>query len=385
MNMHYNFNYVPTSGGINYNIDLATIDNISQIIYSVVFTIGILVNLLFLFDLLCFSTMDGVTNVYVINFTIADIFFLISIPALVVTINLHNWIFGKVLCKVFIVSVNQFANSLFMFIIVVDSYFRVYYPILSLKLNTVIIAKIISFFTWIINLLCMLPVIFYADITEENGIASCTILWPNNHIEITYNIYTFILSFMIPLIIAIILNCLLIRRLKKPVLSSMSRNKCLLNKKLIWHIWSRVILFIIRRLPFWIIQLILKLLISEHISIIVFLVVNILSYITTIMYPVLHTYLSNKFKKSYLKACLCITNENVNTLDEQNNEFLERNNANDDGLQRKAEESATFKQSKLEDKESNKELIFTSKTSVIGMTSRLYVQNELKNHNEIML
>jgi len=48
--------------------------------------------------------VQTVTNMYIVNLAIADECFLIGIPFLVTTINLHSRIFDNIICKIYMIT-----------------------------------------------------------------------------------------------------------------------------------------------------------------------------------------------------------------------------------------------------------------------------------------
>lgn len=85
--------------------------------------------------------MKTVTNAYILNLALADECFLIGIPFLIVTmiygkrykawnaklnteIFSGEWIFGNILCKIYMIStsITQFSSSIFLLIMSADRY-----------------------------------------------------------------------------------------------------------------------------------------------------------------------------------------------------------------------------------------------------------------------
>jgi len=213
-NLIYNDTMLP-----NCEINLSFISIINQVLYSLVCIIGILGNTLVIYVIVRFSKMQTVTNTYIVNLAIADECFLIGIPFLVTTINLRSWIFGNIMCKIYMIttSINQFI------IMSADRYITVCHPISSLKMRTPFISKVVSFTAWVTSALFMMPVFLYANTMEyTDSIVSCNIYWPNNHgSQTTFILYTLILGFAVPLVRILIFYHLTIRKLQR--VSSIAR------------------------------------------------------------------------------------------------------------------------------------------------------------------
>ena len=91
---------------------------ITMILYAGVCIIGLFGNTLVIYVVLRFSKMQTVTNMYILNWAIADECFLIGIPFLLITMHLGSWHFGESMCKAYMVStsINQFTSSIFLFL-----------------------------------------------------------------------------------------------------------------------------------------------------------------------------------------------------------------------------------------------------------------------------
>lgn len=68
--------------------------------YGIVFVVGLMGNTLVIYVVLRYTKMQTVTNLYILNLAVADEFFLIGIPFLMVTSGLGFWPFGTIMCKV---------------------------------------------------------------------------------------------------------------------------------------------------------------------------------------------------------------------------------------------------------------------------------------------
>lgn len=95
-----------------------------MILYAIVCIIGLMGNTLVIYVVLRFSNMQTVTNMYILNLAIADECFLIGIPFLLATMHMGHWVFGKTICRIYLVStsITQFTSSIFLFIMSADRY-----------------------------------------------------------------------------------------------------------------------------------------------------------------------------------------------------------------------------------------------------------------------
>lgn len=79
-------------------------------------------------------------------------------------------------------------------------------------------------------------------------------------------------------------------------------------------------------LPYWISQLSLIIPTEKQcttkLDLIIFLIVGCLGYINSAINPILYAYLSDNFKKSFLKACTCATTKDINAQLKMENSVL---------------------------------------------------------------
>ncbi len=106
-----------------------------QVFYALVCVVGLCGNTLVIYVVLRYSKMQTVTNLYILNLALADECFLVGIPFLVVTSAKGDWIFGTVMCKIYLTttSINQFTSSIFLTVMSADRYVAVCHPISSPK------------------------------------------------------------------------------------------------------------------------------------------------------------------------------------------------------------------------------------------------------------
>ncbi|XP_011867166.1 PREDICTED: somatostatin receptor type 2-like [Vollenhovia emeryi] len=355
-------------------VDLSIIGLVNQILYFIVFIVGIFGNSLVIYVISRFSSMQTVTNMYIVNLAIADECFLIGIPFLVTTMILHNWVFGKFMCKAYMTTttINQFTSSLFLLIMSADRYVAVCHPISSSKIRTPLISKIVSFTAWATSILFMIPVFRYADTMEySNGHASCNIFWPNDRGgQTAFILYSFILGFVLPLIFILNFYFLVIKKLRTvgPQNKSKERKR---HRKVTRLVLTVITVYIFCWLPYWVTQLALIFTpprqCQTSMSIASFLLAGFLSYSNSAMNPILYAFLSDNFKKSFLKACACITGKSMNQYINENSIFLRRNRGNTDGLQSNPGHSRL----ELDDEEGERGLLFSkTSTTAVTMTSR---------------
>ncbi|XP_076654536.1 somatostatin receptor type 2 [Halictus rubicundus] len=363
----------------NCEADLPIVSLINQILYSIVCIVGLLGNTLVIYVVLRFSNMQTVTNMYILNLAIADEFFLIGIPFLVTTMSLRSWIFGKVMCKAYMIttSINQFTSSIFLLIMSADRYVAVCHPISSPKIRTPFISRMVAYTAWVASALFMFPIILYANAMESEKGINCNIYWPSNRGgHTTFTLYTFILGFAVPLILILNFYFLVIRKLQTVGPKNKSKEKKRSQRNVTKLVLTVIAVYVVCWLPYWVTQVALIYTppkkCQSKITIMNFLLAGFLSYSNSAMNPILYAFLSDNFKKSFLKACTCVGGKDVNaTLHIDNSVFPRRNKADTERVQSSRQPVSGQSRLCLEDEEDAKRcLISKTSTTTVTLTSR---------------
>ncbi|CAK1545042.1 unnamed protein product [Leptosia nina] len=303
------------------NINLPVVYVVTQILYAIVCVVGLLGNTLVIYVVLRYSKMQTVTNMYIVNLAIADECFLIGIPFLIITMSRGAWPFGRFMCKAYMIStgINQFTSSIFHCIMSADRYIAVCHPIAAPRFRTPFVSRVVAATAWTASALVMTPIFMYTTlIPTENGV-SCNIVWPErdfNKGSRTFTLYSFALGFAAPLTLIFIFYCLVIRKLKTVGPKNKSKEKKRSHRKVTRLVLTVIAVYVLCWLPYWTFQVALiyspPTECASRITITVFLVAACFSYSNSAMNPILYAFLSDNFKKSFLKACTCAAGKDVN-------------------------------------------------------------------------
>ncbi|XDV31950.1 hypothetical protein PO909_002867 [Leuciscus waleckii] len=165
-------------------------------IYFVVFALGIVGNGLVIF-VTGFKMKTTVNSIWFLNLAIADfIFILIIILYIVTAFNKMAWHFGDFLCKFvsFVTVLNMFASIFLLTAISLDRCLSTWVIVWAQNKRTLVKARIICAFVWVLSILCSIPFVIYRYV--------------NNNRCIYYDepfkslvIYRFMVGFLIPFLI----------------------------------------------------------------------------------------------------------------------------------------------------------------------------------------
>lgn len=339
--LNSSLNYNSTYGNFTGNCknDMPGLYLLVQFLYIVVCILGLFGNTLVIYVVLRFSKMQTVTNMYIVNLAIADECFLIGIPFLIVTMNLQSWPFGDIICKFYMAStsINQFTSSIFLMIMSADRYVAVCHPITAPKIRTPFISKIVSLSAWTVSAVLMIPVLMYSNtMLDENNVRSCNILWPDEENlsgHAAFTLYSVILGFAIPLMLIFVFYLLVIKKLRTVGPKNKSKEKKRSHRKVTKLVLTVITVYVFCWLPYWVTQVALIFTPAKQcqskLTVIIFLITGCLSYSNSAMNPILYAFLSDNFKKSFLKACTCAAGKDVNaTLHLENSVFPRKHRNN---------------------------------------------------------
>ena len=278
--------------------------------------VGLVGNGLVILVIARFAKMKTVTNIFILNLSIADGLFLLGLPMAMTTSLLKHWIFGEVLCKTYytLTTINQFTGAFTLTMMSADRFLAVRYPLSSMNIRTPCYALVSILVIWVTSLLFMIPVILFAELIVRKPYESCQMVWPSAHAQIgqkIFLIYTLLLGFAIPVFVITCLYSLIVLKLKRtsPSLGVSAKKRSHATKvtKLVTVIIS---VFILCWLPYWLFQayLIKSIPLTKQLHpylVYLFQACTILSYANSMVNPILYAFTNENFREAFRNAFAC--------------------------------------------------------------------------------
>lgn len=242
-----------------------------------------------------------------------------GLPFLIVTTVAQTWVFGFYICKLFFIltSINWFTSIFSLTVMSGDRYLAVCHPVRSMSYRNPVVALIVCVCAWCLSLLVMLPIVLYAMTVEGPCGTSCTILWPEGQpitADQAFIWYAFILGFAIPVALIIVFYVLVILRLKTVGPKTKSKEKKRSHRKVTIMVLVVITAYVVCWAPYWVYQVALTFAKTDwpRWSMYIFQAFTVLSYANSMLNPLLYAFLSENFRKSFIKAFKCATKAEVN-------------------------------------------------------------------------
>ncbi|XP_077159320.1 C-C chemokine receptor type 4 [Paroedura picta] len=268
--------------------------------YSLVFLFGLAGNILVIVVLLKYKRLRSMTDIYLLNLAISDLFFVFALPFWSYFVA-DEWVFGNGLCKFFswVYLTGFYSGIFFITLMSIDRYLAVVHVVFALKARTVSYGFLTSLIVWQVAMAASIPGLVFSESVSENNHIVCRPNYPRD--DMTWKLFTplefNILGLLVPF--AVMFYCY--TRILKALWHCRNENK----KKAVKMIFVVMIVFLLFWTPYNIV-LFLQCLHDIHIiegcqiSTILdyaFQASQMLSFFHCCLNPVIYFFLGQKFKK----------------------------------------------------------------------------------------
>lgn len=296
-NISYNTTCDDTSRGSS--IEDITIGTI----LSIMCVIGVTGNIYTLVLMCHYLRYSASMYIYIINLALADLLYLLTIPFIVGTYFIQEWYFGDAGCRIlFSLDFLTMHASIFTLLVMsTERYFAVLKPLDTVK-RSKSYRKAIAIFIWVVSLLLTLPMLIMIQLVQGDK-NICLPTWS----KLSYKIYITILfctSIVGPGVVIGYLYIRLARTYWVSQTTSIKQTKRLPNQKVLYLIFTIVLVFWACFLPFWIWQLLSQYYehfpVSQKVTRNINYLTTCLTYSNSCINPFLYTLLTKNYKE-YLR------------------------------------------------------------------------------------
>lgn len=189
-------------------------------LYSLVFIIGLVGNILVLLVLMQYRRLKSMTSIYLLNLAMSDLLFLFTLPFWIDYKLKDDWIFSDGTCKLLsgLYYTGLYSEILFIILLTVDRYLAIVHAVFALRVRTVIFGIISSIGAWVLALLASIPGFYFSKTQRELSHTTCSLHFPYENLKAWKQFQALklnLLGLVLPLFIMIICYTAIIQILLK--------------------------------------------------------------------------------------------------------------------------------------------------------------------------
>ncbi|XP_061477815.1 urotensin-2 receptor [Rhineura floridana] len=272
-------------------------------ILSIMCIVGVTGNVYTLVVMCHYLRYSASMYIYIINLALADLLYLLTIPFIVGTYFIRGWYFGDAGCRIlFSLDFLTMHTSIFTLMVMsTERYFAVLKPLDTVK-RSKSYRKAIAIVIWVVSLLLTLPMLIMIQLVREDK-NICLPTWS----KLSYKIYITVLFCTSIVGPGVVIGYLYIRLAKTYWVSqttSLKETKRLPNQKVLYLIFTIVLVFWACFLPFWIWHLLSQYYdpfpVSQKATRNINYLTTCLTYSNSCINPFLYTLLTKNYKE-YLR------------------------------------------------------------------------------------
>nr|CAI9700140.1 unnamed protein product [Rangifer tarandus platyrhynchus] len=137
-------------------------------LYSVVFVIGLIGNILVVLVLMQYKRLRSMTSIYLLNLAISDLIFLFTLPFWIDYKVKDDWVFGNAMCKLLsgFYFMGLYSEIFFIILLTIDRYLAIVHAVFALQARTVTFGIITSIVVWALAILASVPGFILSSIPD---------------------------------------------------------------------------------------------------------------------------------------------------------------------------------------------------------------------------
>ncbi|XP_068160700.1 C-C chemokine receptor type 3-like [Antennarius striatus] len=141
-----------------------------SILFYFMFLISLLGNGLVLVIIHRFEQLTTVTNILLLNLVLSSLIFMSSLPFMAIYMQLSNWIFGKVMCKIFgsVYYLGFYSSVLFLTLLTFDRHLAVVYSLSASRMRNKRYAVASCAIVWVVSIMaCIMQMILHTTFVHN--------------------------------------------------------------------------------------------------------------------------------------------------------------------------------------------------------------------------
>ncbi|EHA98649.1 C-C chemokine receptor type 1 [Heterocephalus glaber] len=149
-------------------------------LYSLVFIIGVVGNVLVVLVLMKYKRLQSMTSIYLLNLALSDLLFLFTLPFWIDYKLKDSWVFGNAMCKLLsgLYYLGLYSEIFFIILLTIDRYLAIVHAVFALQARTVTFGIITSVITWILAILASVPGLYFSKTQWEATRHTCSLHYP---------------------------------------------------------------------------------------------------------------------------------------------------------------------------------------------------------------
>ncbi|XP_075978872.1 neuropeptide Y receptor type 2-like [Anticarsia gemmatalis] len=172
------------------------------VIYTIIFVLGLLGNILVCFVVIRNKAMQTVTNLFISNLALSDILLCIfAVPFTPLYTFRGNWSWGSLLCHImpFAQGCSVYISTLTLMSIAIDRFFVIIYPFRPrMKIETCLIVIVMI---WTFSITVTTPYAIFMTYYDLEIGRYCEETWPSERLRRLFGSVTSVLQFVLPFIV----------------------------------------------------------------------------------------------------------------------------------------------------------------------------------------
>ncbi|MBZ3872323.1 C-C chemokine receptor type 1 [Sciurus carolinensis] len=154
-------------------------------LYSLVFVIGLIGNILVVLVLVQHRRLQSMTSIYLLNLAISDLLFLFTLPFWIDYKLKDNWVFSNATCQLLsgLYYLGLYSEIFFIILLTIDRYLAIVHAVFALRARTVTFGIVTSLVTWALAILAAVPGFYFSKVQWEFTRYTCSLHFPRQSLR----------------------------------------------------------------------------------------------------------------------------------------------------------------------------------------------------------